>query len=478
MRTFWRGGVAAVWLATACMLSPNLVKAQGVVPPELSVVDCSADVGNPPSGSLEWDFADKNNFYCGYEGWLNYYSNPAMAAATVANTANGTVYFRDFMGDPFREPSHRWAGNGRGEYQVVTWTNSNGRTTVAGGPFDAVLLSPPVGANNPGPFPGIVIPCHSCFFSAKESDQFAAAESIAEAGYLVIIPYSGGNNVQSVIDATDYFVSTPTNPNPSNPNEYNPWWDRLDRTRLGIAGHSGAGGLTIVVGNTLSCNQSPKPDPCFSAAVPFDPAFGSLDGIPLQTPTMIQVADYAGNISALVPGARAVNSALPLPLLTFLPFAPNTIRHTKPTPEPGSKYTYFDSFKAAGVDTMQVSVRATTHIDWGRPSGGTFSTYGEMVAIYYALAWFDEYLKGGANDSLGRLTATKTFDGSADVHSIGTGFFEPLRAVQAASVEAGNVPVKIEGISIHDRLSFWYPTRYSLNEGALECDDVRNGCPN
>jgi len=218
----WIVRVLAAVVTAPWVLATSPATAQILVP-ELAVVDCSADVGDPPSGSLEWDLADKNNFYCGYEGWLNYYGNPASTEALVTNTANGTVYFRDFMGDPFREPSLRWAGRGRGEYQVVTWTNRTGGTNTFGQPLDAVLLSPVVSATNPGPFPGIVIPCHSCFVSAKESDQFAAAESIAEAGYLVIIPYVGGNNVNATIDATDYFVSTPDNPNPHNANEHNPW---------------------------------------------------------------------------------------------------------------------------------------------------------------------------------------------------------------------------------------------------------------
>jgi hypothetical protein len=202
---------------------------------------------------------------------------------------------------------------------------------------------------------------------------------------------------------------------------------------------------------------------------------------------MIHVADYAGNLSALLPPLPPlppVPVPLPLPagaVLTLLPFAPNGFHNTSPNDDsdsyhPPAKYRYFDSFKAAGVDTMQVAVRATTHIDWGRPSGGTFSTYGEMVAIYYALAWFDEYLKEGANNALDRLTATNTFDDSADKYSSGTGFFEPSYAKNGESVEKGNVPIKIADISIHNRLSFWFPTRYYLNGGALECEDVRNAC--
>jgi len=443
--------VMAAWV-----LATSTARAQSLVPEELGVIDCSADVGDDPPGSLGWILADKNNFFCGYEGWLLYYGNPAMAAATAANHAQGSVLFRDFIGDPFREPALRWAAQGRGEYMYIpSWKEGQ---TLLGSSQDAVLLSPVVSPANPGPFPGIVIPCHSCFVSAKESDQFAIAESLAEAGYLVLIAYVGGNNVEATVEATDYFLSAS-----------NPWQDRLDGARLGIAGHSGAAGLASTVGNT---------DPRFSAAVAFDG--GNVAGLELRTPTMIQVADYSGNLGSLLvrPDVPDEVPSLLFPpdaAFSFLPYGPNTIRHTRPVPT--GKYTFFDAFKAAGVDTMQVAIRATTHIDSGRPAGGAFSTFGEMVGIYYALAWFDQYVRDGANDALSRLTATDTFDASADVYSIGTGFFEPLQAKNAGSVEAGNVPIKIAGISIRNRLSFWYPTRYFLNGGTLECEDVRNDCP-
>jgi hypothetical protein len=204
---------------------------------------------------------------------------------------------------------------------------------------------------------------------------------------------------------------------------------------------------------------TPWARPRYSAAVAFDPAGPTLPGSDLlRTPTMVHVGDYG--------------LAGPIPP-----------RDTKPTADPGSKYTYFDALRDAGVDTMQVSPRASTHIDWGRPSGGPFSTYGEMVAVYYTLAWFDRYLKGVddvamADDALRRLTATDTFDGSADVHSIGTGFFDAQRALSGGSVEAGNVPITIEDMPIRNRLSFYYPTRYSLKNGTgqLQCEDVRAGC--
>jgi hypothetical protein len=84
-----------------------------------------------------------------------------------------------------------------------------------------------------------------------------------------------------------------------------------------------------------------------------------------------------------------------------------------------------------------------------------------------------------AQDALRRLTATDPhkFDQSADVYSIGVGFFDEKEAKKAGDIEAGNVPVEIGGLPIRNLLSFQYDSRYFLNGGALQCADMRAGCP-
>jgi len=83
-----------------------------------------------------------------------------------------------------------------------------------------------------------------------------------------------------------------------------------------------------------------------------------------------------------------------------------------------------------------------------------------------------------ALDALRRLTTTGTrrFDRSADVHSIGTGFFDAEVADRSGNVEAGNVPVTIHGVPVRNMLSFQFDSRYVLAGGALRCDDMRAGC--
>ena len=143
---------------------------------------------------------------------------------------------------------------------------------------------------------------------------------------------------------------------------------------------------------------------------------------------------------------------------------------------PGTKDQDFQRLRAAGVDTMKVSLRAATHLDFTQFGlVGTGSRYGAAVAEYYTLAWFDRYLRGAESDGAAvaadarrRLTAT-TFDDSEDVHNISAGQWDP--ATQS------NVPAQLAGQPVVDRLSFHFRSGYWLDAGADQCDDVRRGCP-
>ena len=277
---------------------------------------------------------------------------------------------------------------------------------------------------------------------------------------------TGGNSVPRAIDATDFFTATPTSPTARG--EFNPWHERLDRDRLGIVGHSGAAGVALNAGNS---------DARYDAIVAWDPAASfAFTGVTPRIPTMIQAADYTLRAGP-VPSAE------------------------KPVPAAGSKYSFFDTIRAAGVDVMQVAPRASTHLDWTRFAGANpfgpsidHGIYGEMVASYYTLAWLDRYVAplssapsrkaqrlsdGEGQEALRRLTASGTdrFDRSADVHSIGSGFFDAAKAEKAATAEAGNVPITIGGLPIRNLLSFEYDSRYFLNRGAKHCDDMRARCP-
>jgi hypothetical protein len=132
---------------------------------------------------------------------------------------------------------------------------------------------------------------------------------------------------------------------------------------------------------------------------------------------------------------------------------------------------------------MQVPLRAALHLDWV-PSQLSGNRYAEAVTVYYTLAWFDRYVRGPtepdvAADAFDRLTATE-FDDSADRHNISQGIFDPDLA-EPDDPYAGNVPYRIDGSPVADRLSFYFRAKCSLttpgSSDTVTSDDIRtDGC--
>jgi hypothetical protein len=114
---------------------------------------------------------------------------------------------------------------------------------------------------------------------------------------------------------------------------------------------------------------------------------------------------------------------------------------------------------------MKVSLRAATHLDFTEfaPTPPS-SRYGAIVTSYYTLAWFDRYLRGAP---AARLTADR-FDDSADIHYISGGTFDPATGA--------NVPARIAGQPVTNRLSFHFRSAWSFARGSARCEDVRAGC--
>jgi dienelactone hydrolase len=301
--------VRGIRTATAALLAVTVLTVATPVAHAATpdTVSCAGWLGTPVSGSAQWNAADANNLRCAGEGLRILQESPAVAAAKAANADAGDG---DFVGDPFRAP-HRWAPK-RGRYEQVTFTDRDGNTWPA-------TLFGPRNADG-GPYPGVLLVCHACFPLPATTENvglwYWAAEALAEAGYVVLYATVGGNSAPHTIDATDFFVSTPTSPTARG--EFNPWWARLDRDRLGIIGHSGAAGVALNVGNS---------DPRFRAIVAWDPAASaSFVGVTPRIPTMIQAADYTLR-EGPVPHAE------------------------KPVPAPGYRH---DAGRAAGVDAPRL----------------------------------------------------------------------------------------------------------------------------
>jgi dienelactone hydrolase len=388
------------------------------------------DCEGPPVADAQQREAD--NVFCGSQRSLDAQSNPAYsaAAARVQAEHGGPV-----AEDPFRDPAEL---NGRRfRWERVSFKDPSGGVLpgMLFRPCDGSCRERPPGLRSfAPPYPGVVI-VHGG--AASQEMYLWGAEALAEDGYMVLtfqIPEpqnaAGDSHYPDARAALDWFLS-----------RGNPRWTELDREHVGMAGHS-AGGVAV--------SRLGQEDPRVSAIVSWDRAqSGPMPpGLRLRTPALFLTADF---------NCQKVPVCLPVPY------------DSPPDPRgPGDKDTDFQRVSGAGVDSMKVSLRAATHLDFTEfaPTPPS-SRHGAIVASYYTLAWFDRYLKGSAG-ALARLTAAR-FDRSADLHYISGGTYDP--------VLGRNVPAHIAGQPVSDRLSFHFRSAYWLDGGRVRCDNVRAGCP-
>ena len=435
--------------AAATAIAAPLTRAQ----PNLVSFDCGGYVKKPPSGSFQWQLLDAEQRWCATEGTRDSLTNLALLASE-ADVSPG------YLGDPLRDPA-RWAGRDkRGSYATASFVDRYGTRRD-------VLLFGPLRAGR-RPRPGVLIPCYNAWAGVKTCPWFWTAEMLAEAGYVVMMADTSfrlgePTNVDAVMgfmptaDALDFLVSTPSH---RARGSVNPWWHRLDRSRIGCVGHSGNGAACFALGR----------DHRIKAIVGYDPAGG----------------DGGNAIGATGP------SDIAAPRMTTVPDVPTMTQRadywlTDPlTPKPEQPKPYyqesdFSKIRATGADEMHVVLRSATHLDWARTfveSALPYSRYGEQVAAYYTLAWLDRYVKGltdrrVAVNALKRLLA-KRFDDSTDRYSIGIGTFDPAKAAAAHNLVAGNVPITIAGTPVRNLISFWFNSGYWLEHGRLRSDDVRD----
>ena len=100
-----------------------------------------------------------------------------------------------------------------------------------------------------------------------------------------------------------------------------------------------------------------------------------------MVPSLGVQSEYGFNVAALLDDGRLVGLAEP------------------PLPQQGpdpkrEESTGFDGWRKAGVDSMVIVPRASTHLEYtdihyALPA----SRYGQDVASYYVQAWLDRYLK-------------------------------------------------------------------------------------
>ncbi|HVA76078.1 MAG TPA: hypothetical protein VNF71_16105 [Acidimicrobiales bacterium] len=468
-------------------------------------VDCTGPAGNPAPGTQAWTIRDEENQYCANQRIADELDNPAFAAVFGEETptmyANQNVAMFEEPGhphitlaqvipggttaDPFRTLD-RWTAAGRGRVRPVSFAASDGAQ------LNGFLFEPP--SSVAGPYPGVVITTGS--IQGYQQLYFWAAEGLAEAGYMVLtydvqgqgssdtlpasctpdpsqlqsgsictgVPFQQSYNFyQGTTDALNFFFSTPSAPYPNtkyiagqpatssvgqNLDPFNPEWADLDTSEVGIAGHSLGASAVSQVGQ---CDPRVKAIVAWDNLAPATTCDGSSSPASVHTPALGLNSEYFFNTTPM-----------------------------SSPPDPHAKDQAFKQLSSAGVDTMQVALRASMHLEYSYvPYILPASSLGERVAFYYTLAWFDYYLRHDAS-GFQRLVAT-TFDSSADAHAIGAGAYSPTAAAaDPTDPAAGNQPYLIAGLPVANRVSFYYESEYSLASPAgslVTCSDIRAGCP-
>lgn len=333
-------------------------------------------------------------------------------------------------GDPFRYPGNDSFYDNIGEVTPINFYDSEGAR------LNGRVWAPKNPANGKT-YPAVIIINGSV--QAPEPLYWWAAQILVANGYLVMtfdpraqgrsdsLTPDGqtGSNANSVvfrrnlIDAIDFFYSTPSNVYPHNlagapgpdgdgnladTSAFNPIHELLDRDRLGIAGHSlGATGVSVVQGETNWQGTMHASNPV-KAMVAWDnlALATSLDGVDVipRVPSMGQSGDY------------------------FLTPSP----YTEPPTE--NKNAGFDLWRDSGVDSFQINIQGATHYEWSllhqfpatsweagkiiAADGSDNGTgWAQPIAQYYTLAWFDRYLKlpgePGYDDADARLLNDSLF---------------------------------------------------------------------
>ena len=319
---------------------------------------------------------------------------------------------------------------------------------------------------------------------APETVYWWAAQLLVRNGYIVMTydprgqgrsdwqtPSGGqGGNIDTsvfitgLVNAIDFMHSSPSQPYPENQGcagryptavtAYNPFFDRVDRARLGIAGHSaGAFGASIVQG--LGADGAA-------------PWFGKLDA---ENPVKVVVAWDALAVddpgAPLSEGYAAVPRVPALSLMSEyaspagsspLGLATTLVPYLLP-PDPDDHLIAYQRFVDAGVPVFAVTIAGATHFDFsllptfpatswcpdtstGRCEGG----WGRPLIEHYTLAWFDRWLKQPGE----------------------TGYADADARLLDDDGPQGRVKM-----SWHFRSARDFPARDGTRE---HCDDLRRGC--
>jgi dienelactone hydrolase len=479
--------------------------ARGLTLLALLAVPAAAQAGGPPPGSLEYIQRDNQNQADAYgrntqqqlgnpaymqalqadhgEAWLNQLAAQAAVPTRIAITP-GNVFPGWNGGNPLRRG---WSGS-RGLSMAVKYTNRYGAL------IRGHVYAPLPGARDPythkrlrRPYPGVVITTGS--IQGSEGMYVWLAEDLAERGYLVMtydvqgqgtsetfpheneqvnaVPFCNpfappapgeqfgcpgvpaqqdSNFIYGTKDALSFFLSTPRkryrsrNASDVQVNAFNPLWKLFDRSRDRRTRTKGRTRRVAIIGHSLGAS-----------------AVSYVQGVDKRVETVVALDKLHGpGASSGIPGpeVKAVVPALAVQSEYGFNTQPYFMQHGTsfqgqpgpPTEAPDPRReqkTGFDGWKGAGVDSMLIVPRASTHLEYtdialALPA----SRYGQAFTSVYVQRWLGRYMKHRRSNLL-----APSFR-----------YLEPVDVGKWAPITLNRA----------DRLSFYFCSAYSIGRRAGE----------
>jgi dienelactone hydrolase len=205
------------------------------------------------------------------------------------------------------------------------------------------------------------------------------------------------NFVYGTRDALSFFLSTPRRPyrnrnaGDTQVSSFNPLWRQFDRSRDRRTATPGRTRRIAIVGHSLGAS-----------------AVSYVQGVDRRVETVVALDKLHGDGASGIPGPQGVKPVVPaLAVQSEYGFnvQPYWMQHGSsiqgkpgpPTEAPDPRReakTGFDSWKGAGVDSMLVVPRASTHLEYTDialvlPA----SRYGQALTSVYVQRWLGRYLK-------------------------------------------------------------------------------------
>ena len=375
-----------------------------------------------------------------------------------------------------------WGEAGFGVVEPVLFTARNGST-----------ISGRVWATEPGPAKRPLVVITNGSVQAPEQLYWGQAATLAKHGYVVLtydpqgqgrtdtfgegvdqmdgVPSQEGRPFyDNTEDALDFALSRPAKPYDPRPSctsgtdhspkqdrrvaaglnaEFNPLHGLVDRSRVGIAGHSlGAAAVSYVGQIDERVDAIAAWDNLRAPGAGADPGGG-----PGPQPACTSGSSPRPSDVAITKPAIGISNDYGI--------APTPLRAD---PDPQAKNDGFLAYKDAGVNSMEFTIRGGSHEESAFIPGMTVGVFGlaalrgnDMVA-WYTTAWFDKHVKCAAGSGC---------EQNADRRLLTDRWRDDARS--------GQIDLNADP----NAFSFYFRSRYDFEQAdgtEVTCDDMRAGC--